>query len=147
MVAETGQEFYAELTDGWTEEWCSEFVRIDVLPHLTRDPGHQFLFGDLKQNVLDWLVQIGEAPLYVKIIYDADVDWCLFSQVCGNLNSIALDVQHEWFSMPSPMRRRCDDLLKQFFRTNAPRHNSLIDARGLCQAVLQTESEFRSNCR
>lgn len=34
LVAENGAEFYIELTDGWSEENCSAWVREHVIPLL-----------------------------------------------------------------------------------------------------------------
>lgn len=38
LVADDGREFYAEVTDSWTLEDCSDFVISNVLPHLLRSP-------------------------------------------------------------------------------------------------------------
>ncbi len=143
LVAETGQTFYAELSDGWTELDCGEFVVTDVLPHLTRHPDLQVNRAGLKSRVQQWLEQLAPPPVCAKVIFDADTDWRLLHEACGNLNTANLDVQPEWLDMPHPMRVRCDDLLEQYFETHGPRHHALVDARGLCQAVLQTEREFR----
>lgn len=145
MVAETGQEIYAELSDGWQNLECSEFTSTDVLPQLTRQPEAQTKRTELKVRLQQWLLQLAPPPVCVKVIFDADTDWRLLFEACGNLNTANLDVQPEWLEMPgSAMQLRCNDLLEAYFGTHGPRHNALVDARGLSWAVLQTEIEFRA---
>ncbi|GAB1392369.1 hypothetical protein MASR1M60_05320 [Rhodocyclaceae bacterium] len=145
LVAETGQEFYAELTDGWSQRDCSHFVLDEVLPLLTVQPKDRVMRTELKKRLIDWFEQLAAPPVLVQIIFDASIDWHLLTETCGNLNTETLDIQPQWLEWPgNAMARRFLDLQENHFRIHGQRHNARSDAHGLRTAYLITHAEFSS---
>lgn len=58
MVTETGDSFYAELSDTYTAEDCSEFVLEYVLPQLDGGAARMTL-KELRSQLYNWLEAIG----------------------------------------------------------------------------------------
>ena len=112
LVTETGNEFYAELTD-YRDEACSDFVRQVVKPLLKQHPGriegNRF---EVAKELRNWLMfyDTGEMDSAV-ICFDYNTDWYLMAnmllllpeedrpdflttrQIWGDLDQQALD----WF--------------------------------------------------
>ncbi|WP_025915846.1 3'-5' exoribonuclease [Herminiimonas sp. CN] len=81
LVTDNGaHEFYVELPVDQSR--CNDFVLATVLPQLCKVPGAQCSFAELKNRLMQWLVQFAyRAP--VTICYDFDGDWQL---LCHALN-------------------------------------------------------------
>lgn len=84
LVAEDGREFYAERTDYRLDE-CSEFVRKEVLPLLSRVPGASCDRQQLTDRLHDWFEKLPEPA---TLIFDFEGDWLL-------LASAFLDMTHK----------------------------------------------------
>jgi hypothetical protein len=82
LVAQTGEEFYAELPV--TTRW-SEFTRDVVLPLLGRGP-HAECADDyeLRMRLLNWL-NIVKRKEPMEICYDLELDWKYFETVLGTV--------------------------------------------------------------
>ena len=59
LVTETGNSFYAELSDTYTVEDCSEFVLEHVLPKLDGGAA-RMTFKELQSQLYDWLESLGD---------------------------------------------------------------------------------------
>lgn len=62
LVAETGNEFYVELTDAWVPADCSEFVVRKVLPQLDH-PTHGRTTEQARAELIAWLTARGPAEI------------------------------------------------------------------------------------
>lgn len=71
LVAQDGREFYVELRDGWSPEDCSDFVQLQVLPHLE---GLQTMtLATLKIALKEWIEAFS---CEVSLVTDSpDWDW------------------------------------------------------------------------
>jgi hypothetical protein len=143
FVSDTGQEFYAELTDTWDEGICSLFVINEVLPQLQyrlcKDgvmPDFVMGIDDLASKLKGW-IQSFDKP--VTLMSDApNYDWVWIALIFDH---------HEW---PSNLIRKCKNALtfetdKERFRYNnamadywrseknkgAVQHHALWDARSI----------------
>lgn len=126
FVAESGEEFYAELpvdTKG-----CSEFVRETVLPLLGRDPIAQMTDTELLMRLNDWLRLVKPRSEDIEICYDAAVDWSLMNQ--------ALNGQLPAWCSPRLVDDRISEPLRHDFhtKTGLPEHHALNDAKANCYA-------------
>jgi len=72
LISEKGQKFYAELSDTWRQEDCSDFVRREVLPHL-EGGACQMTLAELCLQLGNWLESF-EVP--ISLVTDAPTwDW------------------------------------------------------------------------
>lgn len=146
LAADSGEAWYAELTDGWCEQDCSDFTRENVLPLLAMDETRVMTRKAAAVDLSDWLVRVS-AQSFPIIVFDAQVDWLLLvgllaaSDREGGVNMVPVPL-----SWPgSAMACRCTDLLEACLGSHPRRHHALVDVQALREAVLQTECEFR--CR
>ena len=79
LVSATGDEFYVEITDTWSEDDCSDFVKAIVLPQLDFEK-----FGLPVSQARVALQAFLAAPGPAEIIGDALAwDWPLFLELLG----------------------------------------------------------------
>jgi hypothetical protein len=141
LVTEAGQEFYAELSDGWQTAMCSDFVINSVLTCLDRTAACKMSRADSATRLVHWLSELGSE---ITVVSDVAVDWLLMSDLLQQQNTSGIAFHHQVLSWPgSALARHCQLLLEDSLGGNVKRHHALIDARALRQAVLQTESDFR----
>lgn len=121
MVAETGEEFYAEVP--YPENECSDFVRVAVIPLLGREPNAACEFDQLRGRVLTWLeiVRLGNEPM--EICFDYQTDWDLFVD--------ALDYRVPEWCQPRLVASNINELLLYSYQKQSglPLHHALYDAR------------------
>lgn len=95
MVSEDGtHEFYAERTD-YPDDWCSDFVREAVLPHLGKIPGSGCGREELRRRLWNWFATL---PPHVQIAtesaHDRDLLWDAFGEgLPANLDPAVLDLR------------------------------------------------------
>lgn len=78
VVAQTGEEFYAEVEHAVDE--CSDFVRATVLPLLNQNRIHSL--AELKDALSSWIDKVRqEEP--ILICYDSEYDRTMLSQIFG----------------------------------------------------------------
>jgi len=121
MVAETGEEFYAELPYDFRR--CSEFVREAVLPMLGYTPEGQVAEDDLYVRITQWLriVRLGDSA--VQICYDYQTDWDLFVKALGGQTP-------SWCSGRLVADRINELLRHEYHEKNClPEHHALNDAK------------------
>ena len=126
LVAETGEEFYAELPYEIKE--CSEFVKAAVLPLLGYAPHAEVSKDDLYGKIMQWLRLVRPADAEVHICYDYQTDWDLFYDV--------LDGRVPPWCKRRLVADRINELLRyEYHKKNAlPEHHALNDARANCYA-------------
>jgi hypothetical protein len=142
LVSERGDEFYAELSDGWQVQQCSRFVVDAVLPLLERQTACTLSQKDAGRKLADWLMALDQK---VSLISDAAVDGQLINALLRACATPPGSVFHtQLLTWPgSAMACHFERLLTQSLAGNSMRHHALVDARALTHAVLQTEAEFR----
>jgi hypothetical protein len=141
LVTEAGQEFYAELSDGWRIEMCSDFVKNCVMPCLDLSAACTMSRADAVIRLVHWLSQLGGK---LAVVSDVPVDWLLMANLLKKQNITDVDIQHQVLSWPgAAMARHCQLLLDESLGGDARRHHALVDALALRYAVMQTESDFR----
>lgn len=111
LIDEFGQNyFYAELSDTYTTENCSEFCRQYVLPHL--DEKNLMTLVELRLALRSWLVNVGTN---VRLICDSKRDLAQLATIFpdgvpGFVSSEALgfwqNVKRRIFNMGRRMHRR-----------------------------------------
>ncbi|CAE6868695.1 3'-5' exoribonuclease [Paraburkholderia aspalathi] len=120
MVAEDGPELYGELAD-FDRNACSDFVRVNVLPLLGKDPEQTMKRDALRDAVQTWMSQFAGLKQRPVICYDHPIDVQLLWDLIGGrppgwkvkLISSRID----------PVTR------EQYFREHGGRHHALYDAR------------------
>lgn len=125
LVDSSGNEFYVELIDGWSEEACSDFVRAVVLPQLDHAR-----FGLTTAAARAALRQFLEELGSVEIVGDAlQWDWPLIIELLGAPG------------LPTNVEgcREVPDPLSQLPPDSVP-HHALLDARLLCNLCEQSRS-------
>lgn len=141
LVAEDGSEFYAELSDGWNREHCSQFVADEVLGLLDQHPLTTMTRTEAAKRLLAWMGGYGDS---VQMVYDAEIDWRLLIVLLWSIPTDRPAIDGQMLNWPGfAMARRHEDLLKAQLAGEPRRHHALVDARALRWSVLQTENEFR----
>ena len=125
-MAQTGEEFYAELP--YDVRACSAFVKEAVLPLLGYAPHAEMSKAILYGELTNWLRLVRPTGDEIFICYDYQTDWDLFYEVLDG-------------RVPSWCRRRLvadriNELLRYEFhqQNKLPEHHALNDARANCYA-------------
>jgi hypothetical protein len=121
MVAETGEEFYAEVP--YPDEACTAFVREAVIPLLGRVPGANCALSDLRSLILTWLSLVRRRNEDLEICIDYQTDWDLFSD--------ALDYRIPAWCQRRMVAREINELLRyEYHKKNGyEEHHALYDAK------------------
>lgn len=122
LVAQTGLEFYAELSDGWAVADCSKFVIAEVIPHL-EGPSRAISLSKLRSNLKEWIESISSP---VELVTDApDWDWPWIEKIFPAENDWPANLANQ------PVRYYVDEIdLKKERRFRSLRtHHALDDAR------------------
>ncbi|WP_318557281.1 3'-5' exoribonuclease [Geobacter anodireducens] len=129
LVADTGESFYAELTDGWQLADCSQFVKDVVLP-LLQGGSAAMTRTEARQRLSQW-IQGFTAPVW--ILSDAtDFDWPLVKGLLSGAMPSNL-IPYPALFMPANFTDLQPQLLECRQRTLAgrPEHHALYDAEAL----------------
>lgn len=126
LVAETGEEFYAELP--FDIRRCSDFVRETVVPLLGYSPEAELSLDALYGRITQWLVLVRPTGEEIQLCYDFQTDWDLFSR--------ALEDRVPFWVKGRLVADRINELLRHEFhaKNRLPEHHALNDARGNCYA-------------
>lgn len=134
LVAETGEEFYAELPYDITA--CSAFVKEAVLPLLGHAPHAEVSKDDLYWDITKWLRIVRPTDAEIFICYDYQTDWDLFYDVMDG-------------RVPPWCRRRLvadriNELLRYEYhkKNKLPQHHALNDARANFYAFRERPPEL-----
>jgi hypothetical protein len=131
FVAENGREFYFELTDGYQEIDCSEFVLENVMPYLDHSK-FGLTTAEAALKLKAWCEGLGEP---VKFATDSPVyDFNLIAGMLYGQKVIIenLDKKPEYF-----IAVNVEYFINDYIRTvpDAIRHHALWDARALKSAI------------
>jgi hypothetical protein len=126
LVAQSGEEFYAELPYEVRE--CSEFVKEAVLPLLGYAPHAEMSKDVLYLQMTNWLRLVRPKDQEVFVCYDYQTDWDLFYDV--------LDSRVPPWCKRRLVADRINELLRYEFhkKNKLPEHHALHDARANCYA-------------
>jgi hypothetical protein len=126
LVAESGEEFYAELP--YDIKACSAFVKEAVLPLLGYAPHAEVTMEDLYGEITQWLRIVRPTNEDVFICYDYQTDWDLFYD--------ALDGRVPPWCKRRLVADRINELLRyEYHKQNRlPEHHALNDAKANCYA-------------
>ena len=132
LVSESGASFYAEMSNGWSREGCSPFVRQTILPQLTAG---EFLQERCYagRRLADWLAEHA-GP--VRVVTDAPgYDWVLMLDLLAgltpeNLCPEPLTFYSDCFPELVPLLQEARE--RAF--TQVPAHHALNDAEALREA-------------
>lgn len=121
MVAESGEEFYAEVQ--YPNHVCSAFVREAVIPLLGKEPQCIFSVSELCVRMLEWLLALRRNNEDILICFDYQTDWDLFVD--------ALDYSIPEWCRPRLISHQIDEVLRYEFhqKNHLPHHHALYDAR------------------
>lgn len=121
MVADTGEEFYAEVP--YRDDACSAFVHEAVIPLLGRIEKANCSIEDLPHRILVWLETVRRNDECVEICIDYQTDWDLFCDV--------LDYRVPTWCKKRLVATNINELLRYEFHkmTGLEEHHALYDAR------------------
>ncbi len=125
LVSLHGECFYAELTDTWRLDDCSQFVRIRVLPAL--DGQVLMTQAQLTLQLRNWIEQF-QAP--VTLVSDSEYwDWRWIGTIFAAPGSWPCNLAHQPFIMPSDAQLA--EAIEQSYQQHRVlrRHHALDDAR------------------
>ncbi|MDY7577274.1 3'-5' exoribonuclease [Herbaspirillum sp. RTI4] len=121
MVADSGEEFYAEIP--YPPNECSPFVHEAVIPLLGRFPDAACSQEALPERLLTWLEKVKGQHEQLEICFDYQTDWDLFNDT--------LEYRVPEWCRPRNVVRNINELLSYTFhkKNNFPQHHALYDAR------------------
>jgi hypothetical protein len=123
LVDAAGHEFYVEITDTWTEDDCSDFVKEIVLPQLAVEQSGMPT-SQARSSLKAFLATLGT----VEIIGDALAwDWPLFLELLGS-DGLPANVFGCREINPESLELTAD---LEVLLASSP-HHALQDARILC---------------
>ncbi|TCG03112.1 hypothetical protein BZM27_50940 [Paraburkholderia steynii] len=123
LVAEDGRrEFYVELTDTWTLDDCTAFVKSKVISVLS---GPCMPRAEARVELLTWLEH---APRSVKVACDSETDWHLLLDLLGTPLPANL-ADHYYDLRPLVDTTIYDRTVAGYYRIDAREHHALVDAR------------------
>jgi len=129
MVADSGEEFYAEIP--YPESECSDFVRETVIPLLGRFSGAICSKEILSVRLRTWLELVRAQRDHIEICVDSQTDWDLLIS--------ALEYQVPKWCWQTFIGNSIDELVRcDFYRKNEfPEHYALYDARANRSAFIE----------
>lgn len=147
LVAETGEEFYAEFTD-YDPSQLNEWLREHVLPKLFITNNREFdkkqngiyLKGDstvIKSSLQQWISKFEAVEIWADVLA---YDWVLFCQLFGGAMQIPGNIFYAPFDLATalmitryinPTGQNSGDISRYKFvgSDTTCQHNSLYDAR------------------
>lgn len=133
IVTDTGKTLYIEMLFDEEKAKAHDFVRENVLPHLTKGPRFSreqaaSLIERFVRTCVSDETKDGESPEIEFWAYYADYDWVLLCQIFGTMMDLpegfpkhCMDLQQMWVTMGSPAAMKPEQ------PKNA--HNALADAQ------------------
>ncbi len=132
LVSDKGREFYAELTDGWSINECSDFVRNEVLPSLGKVQGASCTRTELALRLQEWFQSLPEPA---TLVYDYFLDWNLLANAFRGNDPGKLppnNIDEKLLLQPEitndPVYQHA---LNRTFSRDWPPHHALADARAI----------------
>lgn len=142
LVAESGEEFYVELTDTYSVEDCSDFVIQNVLPQLDPLQYGQSLVG-ARASLRRFL---GCFVRELEVCTDApNWDWEFFCDlVCADHQPWPVQVVNQPTDLTSFFNQVNEDALEGLELSDPP-HHALLDARMLAELFKILASRLASS--
>lgn len=158
LIAETGQTFYAELTDydkSQIDDWLQKNVIENLLNQSMLNNSYEGTENVrckcdtplLKLYLEQWLSQFEEVEIWSDCL---SYDWVLFNQIFGHAFNIPKNVYYIPFDIctlfqlqgidPDVNREDFAD-----FKTNSRKHNALHDARVIRECFVKLQGIQQSN--
>jgi hypothetical protein len=120
MVADSGEEFYAEIP--YPDSECSDFVRETVIPLLGRFPHAICSKDELPVKLRTWLELVRAQWDHIELCVDSQTDWDLL------INALEYQVP-KWCGQTFVGNSIEEQLRCDFYRKNKlPEHHALYDA-------------------
>jgi hypothetical protein len=121
VVAQTGEEFYAEVEHAVDE--CSDFVRATVLPLLNQNKIYSL--AELKDALSSWIDTVRQdGP--ILICYDSEYDRTMLSQIFENDTPNGIVFRNLGASYVNKLK-----MYEWHVKNKQPEHHALHDARAL----------------
>lgn len=138
LVAESGEKFYAELSD-YDETQVDEWLQKNVIDHLLYDGQPDWIYPDyfywgdkafIKDKLTEWLSQFESVEIWSDCLA---YDWVLFNQLFGHAFSIPKNVYYIPFDICTlfKMKGIDPDISREEFSEWTElygKHNALHDA-------------------
>ena len=139
LVAENGEEFYAEFTD-YDKAQVNDWITENVINNLVGEAGGAVV-GDkffIRAKLSEWLAQFDKVEIWSDCL---SYDWVLFNQIFGHAFNIPSNVYYIPFDICTLfMVALVDpDINREFFcGIDGKKHNALHDAKviGKCYDIL-----------
>jgi len=156
LIAETGQTFYAELTD-YDKSQINEWLQTNVIENLLLTPQDNCadnnewkLVSDtkaVKEALTMWLSQFGAVEIWSDCL---SYDWVLFNQIFGHAFNIPKNVYYIPFDICTLFHLQGidPDVNREDFadyKTNSRKHNALHDARVIRECFVKLQGVRQSN--
>lgn len=130
LVSEDGgREFYAELSDNWAEDDCTDFVRQRVLPLLT---GPRLSRAQTHMALREWFLH---APRMVQVACDSRIDWEFLLDLLGTPRPENL-AEQRYDLRPLVDTSVYHSTVDRYYTQDAREHHALTDARAYRRAWL-----------
>ncbi len=156
LIAETGQTFYAELTD-YDKSQIDEWLQTNVIENLLLSPQDNCannnewkLLADsksVKEALTVWLSQFESVEIWSDCL---SYDWVLFNQIFGHAFNIPKNVYYIPFDICTLFKLQGidPDVNREDFadyKTNSRKHNALHDARVIRECFVKLQGVRQSN--
>ncbi len=152
LIAETGQTFYAELTD-YDKSQINEWLQTNVIDNLTLTSRenmqhtkdiHTYVkcdISNLKGFLTKWLEQFGEVEIWSDCL---SYDWVLFNQIFGHAFNIPKNVYYIPFDICTLFYAKGidADVSREVFAEmleGSQKHNALWDAKVIRQCFIKLQ--------
>jgi hypothetical protein len=152
LIAETGQTFYAELTD-YDKSQIDEWLQTNVIDNLTLTSRENMQHtkginisvkcdtSNLKGFLTQWLEQFGEVEIWSDCL---SYDWVLFNQIFGHAFNIPKNVYYIPFDICTLFYAKGidADISREAFADmseGSQKHNALWDAKVIRQCFLKLQ--------
>jgi hypothetical protein len=152
LIAETGQTFYAELTD-YDKSQINEWLQTNVIDNLTLTSRenmqhtkdiHTYVkcdISNLKGFLTQWLEQFGEVEIWSDCL---SYDWVLFNQIFGHAFNIPKNVYYIPFDICTLFYAKGidADVSREVFAEmleGSQKHNALWDAKVIRQCFIKLQ--------
>lgn len=127
MVAEDGQDFYAELTD-YDESQVDDWIRENVLANFTHDRYTTNMLN-LKHRIEEFLSPYDEVEMWSDCLA---YDWVLFNSIWGHAFKVPKKIYYIPFDICTFMKIKGIDPdinREEFAGIDGKKHNALHDAK------------------
>lgn len=147
LVTDTGEEFYAELTD-YDKSQVDEWIQDNVIANLSGDPDVQCTKEELKEHLTGWLYHVSNDRQLEMVSDCLAYDWVLFNDIFGTAFDVPSIVNYIPTDICTMFRMKGIDpdiSREEFIEGTEPiegeKHNALYDAKVVkrCYEILTSK--------